>query len=67
MLGAVASSAFGPAHCCKVVACCQWTSGTQDPARLAELSLTLHTGITEDGELQLQAGLLFLCPDVELT
>lgn len=27
-----ASFAFGPAHCCKVMACCQWTSGTQNPA-----------------------------------
>lgn len=28
-----------PAHCCKVVACCQWTSGTQNPARLFVLGL----------------------------
>ena len=39
VLGAVASSALGPAHCCKVVACCQWTSGTQNPARLFALGL----------------------------
>jgi hypothetical protein len=37
LLGAVASSAFGPTHCCKVLACCQWTSGTQNPARLFAL------------------------------
>ena len=58
--GSAASSAFGPAHCCKVVACCQWTSGPQNLARLFALLLLCVPFVGASAVMEWKVGRVFL-------